>query len=129
MTMVERSTRCIVGWRVGAERSETVLQDLVDEAPQALFYFSDAFSTYEALLYKPGIHVSMTDKSQTYSVEGENADLRHYLARLARKSRYFSRSLQALRRAVKLFVFAWNRRQLYRIRFPSYPAHLFQFIN
>ena len=44
MTIVERVTRCVVGWCVGAERSEAVLQDLVDQAPQAFFYFSDAFS-------------------------------------------------------------------------------------
>ncbi len=43
-----------------------------------------------------GTHTAMKDKSETYSVEGENADLRHYLARLARKSRCFSRSLEAL---------------------------------
>ena len=127
MTIVERTSRCIVGWRVGEERSENVMQGLVDEAPQALFYFSDDFSTYSALIYKPGLHLSLNDKSQTYSVEGDNAELRHYLARLARKSRCFSRCLTALRRAIRLFVFAWNRRQLYRERFPNYPAHVFHF--
>ena len=128
MTIVERTSRCIVGWRVGEQRSERVMQELVDEAPQALFYFSDDFSTYSALLYKPGLHLSLNDKSQTYSVEGDNAELRHYLARLGRKSRCFSRCLSALRRAITLFVFAWNRRQLYRERFPNYPAHVFQFV-
>jgi len=56
----------------------------------------------------------MSDKSQTYSVEAENAELRHYLARLARKSRCFSRCILALARAVNLFLFAWNRRQLFK---------------
>src|SRR5215213_9330142 len=129
MTMVERTTRCIVGWRVGEERSQAVLQALLDTAPQALFYFSDEFSTYEALVYKPGIHLALPNKSQTYSVEGDNAELRHYLARLARRSRCFSRCLQALRRAVKLFVHAWNRRQLYRQRYPRYPAYLLHFVD
>ena len=46
----------------------------------------------------------MTDKRQTYSIEADNAELRHYLACLARASRCFSRSIQALRNAVKLFV-------------------------
>ncbi|MBN8594841.1 MAG: IS1 family transposase [Anaerolineae bacterium] len=64
----------------------------------------------------------MPDKSQTFRVEGDNAELRHYLARLARRSRCFSRCIQALRRAIKLFVFAWNRRQLYLARYPHYPA-------
>lgn len=128
MTLVERVSHCIVGWRVGWERSEAVLQALVDEAPQAMIYFSDSFPTYDALIYKPGVHLSLLDKSQTYSVEGENPDLRHYLARLGRRSRCFSRRLDALARAVKLFVYAWNRRQRYRLRFPNYPAHVFQFV-
>jgi insertion element IS1 protein InsB len=122
MTLVDRHTSCIVAWSVGKERSAAVLQALVDQAPQAKFYYSDLFATYRVLLYTPGIHTPMPNKSETYRVEGDNAELRHYLARLARKSRCFSRCLAALRRAIKLFVFAWNRRQLYHHRFPNYPA-------
>jgi IS1 family transposase len=127
MTMVERATSCIVGWEVSDQRSAAVMQELVDAAPQAVLYYSDAFPTYSALIYTPGIHIALTDKSQTYRVEGDNAELRHYLARLARRSRCFSRSIAALRRAVKLFVYAWNRRQLYKQRYPTYPAHLMEF--
>jgi IS1 family transposase len=128
MTVVDRRTSCIVGWEVAAERSKERLQQMVDAAPQAAFYFSDLYPTYRSLLYAPGLHTPMPDKSETYRVEGMNAERRHYLARLARKSRCFSRCIEALRRAVKLFVFAWNRRQLYRLRFPQYPAHLIQFV-
>ena len=128
MTIVERLTSCIVGWAVGYERTEAVMQQMVDSAPQAVLYFSDDFSTYSALLYTPGIHIAMHDKSQTYRVEGDNAELRHYLARLGRRSRCFSRCLTALRRAIKLFVYAWNRRQLHKHRFPRYPAHLLSFV-
>jgi hypothetical protein len=35
---------------------------------------------------------------------------------------------QGLIDAVKLFVFARNRRQLYRQRYPDYPAHLIDFL-
>ena len=66
----------------------------------------------------------MPDKSETYRVEGVNAELRHYLARLVRRSRCFSRCIKALRAAIKLFVFAWNSRQLYKKRYPHYPAHV-----
>lgn len=128
MTRVDRRSSCIVGWAVAAERSQATLQQMVDTSPQAAFYFSDLFATYRSLVYTPGIHTPMPDKSETYRVEGMNAELRHYLARLARKSHCFSRCLQALRRAVKLFVFAWNRRQLYRLRFPRFPAHLIHFV-
>lgn len=119
----------MVGWCVCAEPDETTLQELVDDTPQAVWYYSDLFATYKALVYTPGIHTPMPDKSETYRVEGVNAELRHYLARLARKSRCFSRCIHALCRAIKLFVFAWNRRQLYRQRYPDYPAHLIDFVS
>ncbi|HUN05266.1 MAG TPA: hypothetical protein PLQ56_01635 [Aggregatilineales bacterium] len=64
------------------------------------------------------INTSMPDKTETYRVEGDNAELSHYPARLARKSRCFSRCLHALRRTIKYFVFLWNSRQLYRLRRP-----------
>lgn len=127
MTLVDRQSSCIVAWAVGRERSEAVLQALVDAAPQARYYYSDLFATYRTLVYTPGIHTPMPDKSETYRVEGDNAEMRHYLARLARKNRCFSRCLHALRRAIKLFVFAWNRRQLYHQRYPKYPAHVRDF--
>jgi len=85
-------------------------------------------SLYERLVNYPGHHAVAPGKSQTYSVEADNAELRHYLARLGRKSRCFSRSIDALRRAVKLFVYAWNRRQLHRRAYPSYACHVMDFI-
>jgi IS1 family transposase len=100
---------------------------VLDAAPKAVLYHSDASPTYLALLYHPGIHLAFADKSQTYRVEGDNAELRHYLARLARRSRCFSRCLVALTRVIKLFVYAWNRRQLHQQAFPNYPAHLMDF--
>jgi len=126
MTVVDRASRCIVSWAVVWERSEAALQALLDAAPYAAHYYSDAFTLYQAGIYA-GQHHPMADKRQTYAVEAVNAELRHYLARLARRSRCFSRSIQALRQAVRLFVFAWNRRQLFKRRFPAYPAFLSSF--
>ena len=101
---------------------------LLDESPQAVWYFSDLFATYKALIYTPGTHTPMPNKSETYRVEGMNAELRHYLKRLGRKTRCFSRCVEALQRAIKLFVYAWNGRQLYRQRYPRYPTHLIDFV-
>jgi IS1 family transposase len=128
MTLVDRTTSCILGWAVAPERGQERLQKMVDDAPKAAFYYSDLFATYRMLIFTPGRYTPMPDKSETYRVEGDNAELRHYLARLARRSRCFSRCIHALRRAIKLFVYAWNRRQLHRQRFPKYPAHLMEFI-
>ena len=125
---MDRVSRCIVGWAVVPTRTPEALQAMLDRSPQAAQYYSDGYTLYEALIYAPGQHQAVPDKSQTYSVKADNAELRHYLARLARRSRCFSRCIRALRTAVKLFVYAWNRRQLYKRQFPTYPAHVRDFI-
>lgn len=93
MTCVERSTLCIASYAVVPERSVEMLQSVVDEAPMADNYYSDGFDTYAHLWY-PGSYEAVLDKSQTFS-EGDNAQLRHYLARLGRQSCCFKASLPA----------------------------------
>ena len=129
MTFVDRATRCVVNWAVTTERDEDTLQALVDGSPEPGIFFSDAFPVYAALDYYPAHHHSLFNKSQTYSVEADNAEFRHYLARLARRSRCFSRCIDALRHAITLFVFAWNARQLHKRQFPDYPAHVQDFLS
>jgi hypothetical protein len=53
---------------------------------------------------------------------GVNAEFRHYLACLARRSRCFPRCPRRLALVLRLFISALNRRQLYRLRYPNYPA-------
>ena len=104
------------------------MQSVIDAAPHARRYFSDAFNTYRELCYW-GEHRAMYDKSETYSVEGDNAELRHYLARLTRRSRCFSKCIGALRRAVELFVWCWNRRQTHKRQHPRYPSNVIDFVS
>jgi IS1 family transposase len=118
----------VVGWQLVQERTLEDLQALLDRAPQARFYYSDPFALYRQAVYSPGLYTPMPDTSQTFRVEGVNAEFRHYLACLARRSRCFPRSVRRLALVLRLFIFAWNRRQLYRQRFPKYPAHLRDFI-
>jgi IS1 family transposase len=110
------------------QRTQEAIQEMVDEAPKARRYYSDAFDAYERLWYHWGVYEVSQGKDETYSVEGDNAELRHYLARLARRSRCFSRCPEALKAALKLFMYGFNRRQLHKQRFPNYPAHVFQFV-
>ena len=100
---------------------------MLAESVEGHDYYSDDYEGYKTVLYWPAIHHPMKDKSETYTVEGTNADLRHYLARLRRRSRCFSRCEQALHNAVKLFVYAYNRRQLSKHRFPMYNQPLMSF--
>ena len=116
-----------MGFGVVWNRDWEAMQQVVDDAPPAYRYFSDGFPTYAQLLYS-GEHAVAPGKSQTFSVEGDNAELRHYLARLARRSRYFSRCLWALTRAVALFVYAWNRRQRTKGAFPKMPFEVCDFV-
>ncbi len=126
---MDRTTHTFVGYAVVAARTPDVLQDVVDQAPQASAYFSDGFLGYRDLVYGPAQYRALLDKSETYTVEGGNAALRHYLARLARKSRCFSRCLQALRRAVKLFIWCYNQRQLWKLRYPKHPRPITDFVS
>lgn len=110
------------------ERTQEAIQQMVDDAPKAKWYFSDGFDAYQRLWYHFGSYEVSQGKNDTYAVEGDNAELRHYLARLARKSRCFSRCLYALQCALKLFVFSFNRRQLHKQLFPNYQAHIKDFV-
>src|SRR5436853_7437012 len=129
MTAVDRATRCIVGWALAPERPFEILQEVVDQAPHAPQYYSDGWKPYADVYYYGGQYQALHNKSQTYSVEADNAELRHYLARLHRKTRCFSKCLLALRRAIEIFVHVWNKRQLFARAHPHYPTNLIDFIS
>jgi hypothetical protein len=118
------------GWVVTAEHSQDTLQQSADNAPQAAWCFSGFFATYRSLIYTSGIHSPMPDNSETDGVEGVKAELRHYLARLGRKTRCFSRCLHALRRAVNFLSLPGTAANwvVSVFRTIPYPAHLIHFI-
>ena len=124
---MDRATHCILSWDVVHERTSANLQSCLERAPQAKQYYSDAFPAYDSLYYGAPYELR-TDKQETYSVEAVNADLRHYLKRLARKSRCFSRRLEALHKNLRLFVYCYNQRQLRKQLYPKYSFHLIDFL-
>lgn len=105
------------------------LQNIVDRLPQARRYYSDGFEGYKDVVYYPGRHTVSVGKRDTYTVEGCNADLRQYIAVLARKTRCVTRSIASLRDSIRLFVAAYNLQQLHRFRYPDYPCHLTEFLS
>jgi IS1 family transposase len=121
-----------VGWGVVEERTAQTMQPVLDQVPPARQFFSDGLNVYPTLMYTlkndKAVHTVAPGKSQTYTVEAVNADLRHYLARLNRKSRCFSRCLEALRKAVQLFVYCYNRRRLLKQRYPKLKTALTDFL-
>ena len=47
-------------------------------------------------------------KAETYTVEGYNSLLRHFLARLKRKTKCYSKSTEMLQYSVMLLMLKWN---------------------
>ena len=47
-------------------------------------------------------------KAETYTIEGYNSLLRHFLARLRRKTKCYSKSVKMLRYSVMLLMLKWN---------------------
>ena len=122
-------THTILDWELTQERSVDCLQCLVDRLPQARRYYSDGFEGYEDVVYYPGRHTLSVGKRDTYTVEGCNADLRHYVAVLARKTRCVTRSVASLRDSICLFVAAYNQQQLHRFRYPEYSFSLIDVVS
>ena len=57
-TLVEREPRCIGAHTVCEQRTPEVMPSVIDSAPLAQSYFSDAFNTYRDLCWR-GQHTSM----------------------------------------------------------------------
>ena len=118
--MVSRQPRQIVGFDVALDKSSKRIQQIVDTAPKAKFYCTDGYNGYIDVIY-PGKHIrNVHDKSNTFTVEGVNADLRHYTPILARRSRYFPRKLETLKAVVEVFVNAYNSFGLQNISIDSH---------
>lgn len=109
ITMVSREPRQIVGFDVAFDKAPERIQSIVDSGPYAERYCTDGYWGYVDIIY-PGRHIrNVRNKSDTFTVEGINADLRHYIPILARRNRCFARKLDTLRAVVAVFVDAYNR--------------------
>ena len=134
ITMVSRKPRQIAGYCVSMDKSSQTIQKIVDEAPEARTYCTDGYSGYLDVVF-PGKHVyNIHNKNDTFTVEGVNADLRHYIPTLARRSRCFPRKVENLRAVVAVFVAAYNRFGIQKERWRSkhlcgsIPFSLFDFL-
>lgn len=108
MTMVSRLPRQIVGFDAAFDKTPERIQKIVDEGPEAEYYCTDGYLGYIDIVY-PGKHVrNARDKSDTFTAESVNADLRHYIPILRRRSRCFPRKLETLHAVLQLFVKAYN---------------------
>jgi len=109
MTMVSSEPRQIVGFEVQLDKSAVHIQAIVDRVPWAQKYYTDGYKGYLDVIF-PGKHIrNIRDKSDTHTAESINADLRHYIPVLARRSRCFCRKLETLQAVIEIFVDAYNK--------------------
>ena len=106
--IVSRLPRQIVGIDAAFDKSPERIQTLIDAAPPAENYCTDGYLGYIDVVY-PGKHVrNIHNKNDTFTVEGVNADLRHYIPILRRRSRCFPRKLETLKAVLEVFAEAYN---------------------
>ena len=101
-TVVDHFRPGILGWAIGDHSAETFapLWHMV-AFWQCFFWVSDGNPVYPAFIPEGDQIVSKTYMTR---VEGENTRLRHYLARLHRKSLCYSKSIDMLKHSVRLLI-------------------------
>ena len=109
ITMIRREPRQIVGFDVCLDKRAERIQEMVDSGPEAEKYCTDGYSGYLDVVF-PGDHIrNIHNKKDTFTVEGINADLRHFIPLLRRRSRCFAWSIETLTAVTAVFVEAYNR--------------------
>lgn len=100
----------ILGWVVGDHSAETFkpLWDIVC-LWGCYFYVTDGWPVYASFI-DSGDHI--VSKTYMTRVEGENTRLRHYLARLHRKTLCYSKSVDMLKNSVRLLLHYLKYREI-----------------
>lgn len=68
-------------------------------------FFSDYWKSYRQVILKPK-HI--TSKAQTFTIEGSNSLIRHFIARFTRKSKCYSKSEKMIENTLNLLFAKWN---------------------
>ena len=93
----------IIAWVVGDRSADTFKALwLLIKGWQCFFYVTDGYVVYPQFIEEDD-HI--VNKTYMTRVEGENTRLRHYLARLHRKTLCYSKSVEMLSLSVRLVVY------------------------
>ncbi|KAA6323377.1 hypothetical protein EZS27_027179, partial [termite gut metagenome] len=69
------------------------------------FYCSDYWKSYEAFIPE---EKHLQTKAETFTVEGYNSRIRHYLARFKRKGKCYSKAQHMIDKSLKLLFLKLN---------------------
>jgi len=102
-TVVNHWNQGILLWTVG-DRSHRTFEQLwqIIKCWRSFWYVTDGWKVYPMYI-QPEDH--LVSKTYMTSVEGENTRLRHYLARLRRKTLCYSKSVDMLKYSIRLLLF------------------------
>lgn len=121
--MISRLPRQIVGFDVDNSIKVKSLQGIVDSAPVAENYYTDGYLSYMDVIYG-GKHIrNVEDKSDTHQIESTNADLRHYIRGLSRRSRCFFRSKETMSAVLSVFIDAYNKFGEWKLKYRKPVVH------
>ena len=116
MTMISREPRQIVGFAVDISKSADIIQKIVDSVPPAKTYFTDGYYGYAGVDFCGQLKQNYLNKNDTCTIESTNADLRHYISGLHRRSRIFYRTLETFRAVLSVFIDAYNKFGEYKMK-------------
>ena len=99
---IDRASKTLCGWALG-DRSTATARQLFGQLPcgAGLTYCTDHSAPYAEIFEN---HPHLQGKAHTFTIESWNARLRHYLARLHRKTHCYSKSRDMLRWSIQLFL-------------------------
>jgi IS1 family transposase len=101
-TAVNHKQAGILAWVIGDRSAETFkFLWLIVKCWQCFFYVTDGWKVYPRFIEEGDQIVSKTYMTR---VEGENTRLRHYLARLHRKTLCYSKSVEMLKCSLRLLL-------------------------
>jgi IS1 family transposase len=88
----------------GTETGIKLFEKLKNKNKQAI-YMSDYWKAYSEFIPKEN-HVQ--SKAETYTIEGYNSLLRHFLARLKRRTKCYSKTVEMLYYSILLLIAKLN---------------------
>jgi IS1 family transposase len=107
--MISRIPRQVIGFAVDTCKLQTTIQGIVDSVPPANTYHTDGYYGYADIDFLGRHNQNIYNKKDTHNIESINADLRHYVPGLRRRSRCFYRTLETFRAVLAVFTDAYNK--------------------
>ena len=105
---VDRNAKKFIDFVIGDRSTKTgkKLADKLKNVSAKTWFMADYWQPYQGFLLS---HKHIQSKAETFTVEGYNSLFRHFLARLRKKSKCYSKSIEMLSFSIELLISKHNR--------------------